>query len=385
MTATAKKTETLTLVESQSASSLRVDRDKGIIYGVKVLGNKSKRGREYPQPVVNRDIRNYEGAKVNIDHPVEVNGKPIMGTRSVKSRFGKLQNTRTIEGQAGGYADLKYLKSHPLAELICEAAESMEDAFALSHVADCQSKTVNGVVVVEAIANVRSVDIVADAATNSTLYEGMQMSGPTLPGAISGEPSGEAVDPATDPAAAIKKGFRDAIIAILGDDDADVADLMTKIKAILQSQEDALSAINQTPDPATDENGNPITPAPATPAAKPEAKKTEESAPAAKPAPTTETLLEEVRQLKARDESRTLLESAGVKASEPLLEALVALPTKEKRQALIDTLPKAAAPARFAPRSAAPQTVTESAGGGNGKPTAPKFKDNEERMAFLRK
>ena len=48
--------------------ALRVDREKGVIHGVKLLGAVSKKGREYPQAVMARALPMYEGLRVNVDH-----------------------------------------------------------------------------------------------------------------------------------------------------------------------------------------------------------------------------------------------------------------------------------------------------------------------------
>src|SRR5262245_35101259 len=52
-----------------SPAGLRVDRELGVIYGVKVLGRKSGNGPIYPQSVTSRALPMYEGSKVNLDHP----------------------------------------------------------------------------------------------------------------------------------------------------------------------------------------------------------------------------------------------------------------------------------------------------------------------------
>ena len=46
----------------------RVDREAGILYGVKVLGFESRNNRSYKRSAVAQAVKLYEGAKVNIDH-----------------------------------------------------------------------------------------------------------------------------------------------------------------------------------------------------------------------------------------------------------------------------------------------------------------------------
>jgi hypothetical protein len=48
--------------------ALRVDRQRGIISGVKLLGTLSKKGREYPRVVIAKAAPMYDGMRVNIDH-----------------------------------------------------------------------------------------------------------------------------------------------------------------------------------------------------------------------------------------------------------------------------------------------------------------------------
>lgn len=67
-TTAAPSTIKITVVEGLS-SSVRVDRDSGVIRGVKLIGFESKNGRTYPPSVLKGAVHLYEGAKVNIDHP----------------------------------------------------------------------------------------------------------------------------------------------------------------------------------------------------------------------------------------------------------------------------------------------------------------------------
>ena len=54
--------------EAFAEAGLRIDRDKGIIHDVKVLGRDSKNGRVYTQEAMNDAAKLYEGISVNIDH-----------------------------------------------------------------------------------------------------------------------------------------------------------------------------------------------------------------------------------------------------------------------------------------------------------------------------
>lgn len=158
-----------------SGGPARVDRARGIIFGVKILGRTSPNrhgtnateGTEYTAEAIRKAAPLYEGAKVNLDHPPK--DRPGRD-RSAADRLGKIVN---VEVRADGlYGDLHCLKSHPMANRVLEAAVSMPDTFALSHNAYGRGEVVNGKYIVTEIPEVRSVDLVADGGTNTSLFEG---------------------------------------------------------------------------------------------------------------------------------------------------------------------------------------------------------------------
>ena len=156
-------------------SKPEVDWDAGIIRGVKVLGRTSPNqhgikeataGTEYTSEAMESALPLYEGRVVNIDHPPR---KEPGKDRSSYDRFGKLANARV---EAGGiFADLHFLKTHPMAKRICEAARKMPELFGLSHNAMGKGEVRNSKYMIVAIPEVRSVDIVADAGSTSSLFE----------------------------------------------------------------------------------------------------------------------------------------------------------------------------------------------------------------------
>jgi hypothetical protein len=148
-----------------SRSPRKVDRDKGVIYGVKVLGWESKNGRRYLPEDVRRKVHLYDGVPVNIDHPLRPGE-----TRDSDARFGRLVKPRYESD--GLNADLEFLKCHPMAPRICEAAARMPEVFGLSHNADGETRLEAGVTVVTSIEEVRSVDVVTQPATTDGLFEG---------------------------------------------------------------------------------------------------------------------------------------------------------------------------------------------------------------------
>jgi hypothetical protein len=159
----------VTIVESSGSSNrMVVDRENGIIRGVKVLGLISDNGRQYLPSAVKAAQKMYEGVKVNIDHPAHADD-----SRSATDRFGKLINIHFVEGE-GLYGDLEFLTTHPMAARICEAAERMPDAFGLSHNAQGEGDEKDGIFIVSKIVEVRHVDVVADPATTKSLSESIK-------------------------------------------------------------------------------------------------------------------------------------------------------------------------------------------------------------------
>ncbi len=161
-----KPTRLLETVLSESLSKDSVDRDAGVIRGVKVLGRISANGREYSDKAMDDAQRVYEGLTVKFDHNRE--GKE----RKFVESFGNLQNL--TKKPDGIYGDLHYKKSHPHAELVCESAERFSKDFGLSHDAEGSMVKRGGKMIVESIVKARSVDIVNDPATNAGLFESIE-------------------------------------------------------------------------------------------------------------------------------------------------------------------------------------------------------------------
>ena len=56
--------------------SINVDRERGIIRGVKILGTRSQNGRTYLAEAIGQAVPLYEGAKVNVNHPKGASSGP---------------------------------------------------------------------------------------------------------------------------------------------------------------------------------------------------------------------------------------------------------------------------------------------------------------------
>jgi hypothetical protein len=157
-------TTTQRLTERVAApfAEVRVDREKGVVYGVLLCGTESDNGRSYPwgRGLTHR-LGTYEGRPSNCGHGVE---------RPEDRRIGWFENEHT-DPQGRPRADFHVLKSHPMAERVMENAERKGRAYGLSHVATCKTRTERGRVVVEDVVSVETVDVVADPATTRGFHE----------------------------------------------------------------------------------------------------------------------------------------------------------------------------------------------------------------------
>lgn len=153
------------VASATGSSGPRVDRAAGVILGVKVLGKESANGRTYSESAMRDAARLYEGARVNIDH----DRKEPYRERGLTEEFGTLKNVRLKP--SGVYADLYFVRSHPLAEFVAEKAERFPDKLGLSHNADGEGRRQGDRYIVESIRSVNSVDLVLQPATNRGLFE----------------------------------------------------------------------------------------------------------------------------------------------------------------------------------------------------------------------
>ncbi|MDY0171163.1 MAG: hypothetical protein RBS80_31780 [Thermoguttaceae bacterium] len=153
------------LQEIAAATGCRVDRQNGVIRGVKIIGRVSRNGREYTARALQDAAGLYEGVKVNVNHAELGQG------RRYEDRIGCLRSVRSKDD--GLYADFHFNQGHALAEQLAWDAENAPGNVGLSHDAEGRTVRRDGKTVVEAVLSVRSVDLVADPATTTGLYEGM--------------------------------------------------------------------------------------------------------------------------------------------------------------------------------------------------------------------
>jgi len=148
--------------------SMRVDRQNGVLRGVKILGMESRNGRTYLLDALARAAQLYEGAKVNVNHP---KGNPLE-PRDYQDRIGVVRDVAVRAGE-GLFADFHFNPKHPLAEQLAWDAEHAPENVGFSHNVQARTARQGDVVVVEEILRVQSVDLVADPATTRGLFEEM--------------------------------------------------------------------------------------------------------------------------------------------------------------------------------------------------------------------
>jgi hypothetical protein len=108
----------------------------------------------------------YEGAKVNINHP---KGHPL-SPRDYQDRLGVVRGVQFRAGE-GLFGDLHFNPKHALSEQLVWDAEHAPQNVGMSHNVLARTSRSGEETVVEAITKVQSIDLVADPATTSGLYE----------------------------------------------------------------------------------------------------------------------------------------------------------------------------------------------------------------------
>lgn len=148
---------------------LKVDREKGIIYNVRLLGENSLNGRDYSLKSRHSSARLYEEMPVNLDHSEHPGGG-----RSISDNIGVVRGNAVSKDDGAVYGDFHYITSHPMADAITERAEKFPTTFGFSHDAVgevSEGAGTNGHDLVEDIIEVNSIDLVSNPATNKSLFE----------------------------------------------------------------------------------------------------------------------------------------------------------------------------------------------------------------------
>jgi hypothetical protein len=164
-------TETLQEYCDSRGVRIRVDREQGVIRGVKILGLQSRNRRRYLPEALIEAARLYEDAKVNVNHP---KGNPS-APRDYQDRIGVIREVIAREGE-GLFADFYFNPKHALAEQLIWDAQNAPENVGFSHNVEARTVRQGDQIVVEAITRVQSVDLVADPATTRGLFESAEAS-----------------------------------------------------------------------------------------------------------------------------------------------------------------------------------------------------------------
>lgn len=340
-------TQLISLREDRFSPSkaCQVDKEQGVIRGIKIIGQVSENGRRYLSRALSEALPMYEGARVNVDHPPK--GKEN-SPRSVMERCGVLKNARIQEGEI--YADLHYLKNHPASQVLAEAAERMPSVLGMSHNADGVCVNKNGELIVESIKCVRHVDIVADPASTRGLFESINMSQKKLSEVIAGFPEKHKTRVFLEEMVGTDMLPADAVVSSETDSDDPVE---SAFKAAMAGLIDKLFAGKITDDEylaktkdmvkmrakMADMNASKSDDTPAT-----EGKET-------KTDPGVQQLREEVDSLKRESQCRKLCDTVKFVPDDVQLEALTAMSDDTKRKKLIEGWTKAPERTKASPRS----------------------------------
>ena len=322
-------------------SSCKVDRDGGLIEGVRVLGRHSKNGRKYTDQAMHDAAALYEGLRCNYDHPPQHNARQ---ERLFGEFAGILEGCRFDKRLGEVRGNLRVATQHRDSGLLMEAAEKFPRTFGLSHNADGEVRHQDGKQIVESLSHVESVDIVTRPATNQGLFESEGNAMNTVAREVVGqstgtdkgkqlllEVSGEYMAPENagneaSPEEIIKSGVLSAIKAKLSD--ADEASLK-KVLKILGINNEVTAAMNgalngNNPEEETADEG----------AAEPATPEEEVEEPAVAESRRTNMLAAKLAIL----EAKTMLLEAGREATEERVAAVASV-NESRRNKLVESWP----------------------------------------------
>lgn len=293
--ATSTKTLRRRTIREAYSGKVRIDKDAGVIFDVKVIGKTSINKREYTDGALDGALELYEGAKLYIDHKYPGRGLAAGASRSMRDWAGVLRNCRrTPDGVRG---DVHYLKKAQAGMLVAEAAEKFPDKFGLSQHATVEYsvRASDGWTIVERIVEVKSVDVVDNPAATTSLFEGYGMDETT---------------PAVAPPMSVEDAFLGLQNAVMASTEHDDTERLAVLKDIMKLKAKVLGTADDSDEAGSADDGageaqesvqTPV-PAPAVPAPKKGNK-----------------LRRELRENKIR----LMILSEGVKVEETVIESMI--------------------------------------------------------------
>lgn len=339
-------------------SSLRVDEEAGIIYGVRVLGRYSPnchgqrgvtKGTEYTAQCHKASVSLYEGAQIYADHPATPGDK----TRTIRDIAGVLRDPYVCQenGDTITRANLHYIRGKDVSNTLVEEAKRGLGAVGLSHNAvPSKSRIENGRLLIEGLAQVKSVDVVTKPATSRNLMESVMDE--TTPPMADTAPAAPVDAQMGDPGEMIWSGFKSAIMAVLdgeGTSDEKLTKIQKYLKAHHKLSKDSDMSADGSDDMPADDTSDDMGDMPSDE----ESDDYEEGEPVAKESV-------ELAQLRSKVAVMELCESLDYKAPAPVMKALLLLESEQDRRELIEASKPTAKPATTSntkPRSTAPRAV----------------------------
>ena len=201
--------------------AMRVDRQAGVIRGVKILGLQSRNGRTYlPEALAQAApaLRRRQGQRESS----QGQSRPARATtRTASARFA----TWPCRPGEGLFADFHFNPKHALAEQLLWDAEHAPENVGFSHNVEARTARRGEQVVVEAITRVQSVDLVADPATTRGLFEAAAAGGRP--------PEVRAGDAALE---ALRRQRPDLVEASAGEQAAEIARLREEVERLTASR-----------------------------------------------------------------------------------------------------------------------------------------------------
>lgn len=160
----------ITLVESATLDAPKIDRRAGVVRDVRVLNPTSKNGRHYTARAMRDLVTLGENATVFIDH-ADPKHAGTRGLRSVRERFGVLRGLHESNGGVSA-RELRFDPSHEYADSFIWNAQNSPRHFGLSiNAFTSKFRREKGVVVVEAVEAVHSIDLVDNPGATISLFE----------------------------------------------------------------------------------------------------------------------------------------------------------------------------------------------------------------------
>lgn len=375
-------------------SAPRIDREKGVIYGVKFLGERSGNpppdNNVYPRATREAAAAILEGQRINIDHPPRGQDG---NTRPYGDGAGVARNLH--EKGDGLYGDAHFNPKHPRWEQICWDAENCPHLLGFSiHARANGRRAADGTRVIEGLTKAYSIDLVSSPATTKGLFESLRDQPMATkqkktvhavlrealkdrPGSIrvleEETPAGmvapemEAPPEEMSSADQVKAAFRAMVLAAFDDESLDTKATLAKIKEILDAQEKLLAGTSAGNGEGED-NGN----------GEGEGNGEGNGNGPEEPSAAQESLRREVQQLRRQVEARELCDQEGVVPNAVLRKALEAARDRQEMVTLIREHKQAAGaqqPQR--PRSAGVPVRESANGGGSG----PEIKDRKDFAA----